>query len=78
MSPGEIRRFTDRFGLTGIVDKDGAAWGDAGLKYMKLPETELLGKIERDFRLLRLPLVRAGKRLSVGADEVAWNAMLAE
>lgn len=76
MSPGEIRRFIDRFGLTGIVDSDGSAWADAGLKYMKLSETELLGKIERDFRLLRLPLVRAGKLLSVGQDEAGWNAML--
>jgi arsenate reductase len=77
MSPGEIRRFADRFGLQGLVDSGGSAWVDAGLKYMKLSETELLGKIERDARLLRLPLVRAGKLLSVGQDETAWKAMIA-
>lgn len=77
MSPGEIRRFIDRFGMAGLVDSEGSAWTDAGLKYMKLSEPEMLAKIERDSRLLRLPLVRAGKLLSVGQDENAWKAMIA-
>lgn len=77
MAPGEIKRFIERFGLTALVDTDGKAWVDAGLKYMKLSEAELLGKIERDPRLLRLPLVRGGKLLSIGHDEEAWKAMLA-
>ncbi len=77
MAPGEIKRFIERFGLTALVDTDGKAWVDAGLKYMKLSEGELLGKIERDPKLLRLPLVRGGKLLSIGHDEEAWKAMLA-
>ncbi len=76
MSPGEIKRFVDRFGLAGLVDSEGAAWVDGGLKYLKLSEAELLGRIERDLRLLRLPLVRAGNLLSVGQDEEAWKAMI--
>src|ERR1035437_5136333 len=38
--------------------------------------SELLSRIERDPKLLRLPLIRGGKRLSVGHDEDAWKAML--
>jgi arsenate reductase len=76
MSAGEIRRFVDKFGLPGLVDREGSAWVDAGLKYMKLSDAEMLGRIERDARLLRLPLVRAGKLLSVGQDENGWKAML--
>jgi arsenate reductase-like glutaredoxin family protein len=38
----------------------------------------MLGRIERDAKLLRLPLVRAAKRLSIGEDEEAWKAMLVE
>ena len=45
MSPGEIKRFIDKFTLTGLVDSDGKAWIDAGLKYMKLSDAELLAKI---------------------------------
>ena len=77
MALGEIRRFIDRFGLAGLLDVEGSAYIDAGLKYLKLSDSELLGKIERDPRLLRLPLVRAANRLSIGNDEEAWKAMLA-
>jgi len=76
MAPGEIKRFIDRFGLAALLDTDGKAYTDAGLKYLKLSDAELLAKIERDPKLLRLPLVRAAKALSVGQDEESWQAML--
>jgi arsenate reductase-like glutaredoxin family protein len=75
MSSGEIKRFSDRFGLRALCDTEGNAWIDAGLRYIKLSDTELLAKIERDPRLLRLPLVRAGNKLTVGQDEDGWKAM---
>src|SRR4051812_8168517 len=68
MSPGEIRRFVERFGLAGLLDADGKAYVDAGLKYMRMSEAEMLGRIERDGALLKLPLARCGKLLSVGSD----------
>jgi arsenate reductase len=77
MSAGEIKRFVDRFGLAGLLVTDGAAYAAAGLKYMKMSDGELLARIEREPKLLRLPLIRAANRLSVGHDEVAWKAMLA-
>jgi arsenate reductase (glutaredoxin) len=77
MAPGEIRRFIERFGLDKLLDTASKPYVDDGLKYMKLTESDLLGRIERDPRLLRLPLVRAGKRLSFGQDEEAWKSMLA-
>jgi arsenate reductase-like glutaredoxin family protein len=76
MSPGEIRRFIDRFTLPGLIDTESKAYTDAGLKYMKLSDAELLGRIERDPGLLRLPLVRAAKALSIGRDENSWKAMV--
>jgi arsenate reductase (glutaredoxin) len=77
MSPGEIKRFIDRFGLTALLDTEGGAFADAGLKYLKLSDAELLLRIERDPKLLRLPLVRGAKLISIGHDEDAWKAMLA-
>jgi arsenate reductase-like glutaredoxin family protein len=74
MAPGEIRRFIDRFGLPALLDTEGKAYVDAGLKYLKMTEAELLARIERDPKLLRLPLVRAGKHLALGHDEEAWLA----
>jgi arsenate reductase-like glutaredoxin family protein len=75
MAPGEIRRFVERFGLAGLLDAEGKAYVDAGLKYMKMSDAEMLGRIERDGALLKLPLVRCGKLLSVGQDAEAWRAM---
>ena len=77
MSPGEIKRFIDRFGLDRLLDTEGSAYVDAGLKYMRLSDADLLERIARTPTLLRLPLVRSGKNLSVGQDETAWKAMAA-
>jgi arsenate reductase (glutaredoxin) len=78
MSVGEIRRFIERFGLRGLLDPEGKAALDAGLKYLKLSDSEMLSRIERDPQLLRLPLIRGGKSLSVGHDAESWKAMLAD
>jgi arsenate reductase len=77
IAAGEIKRFVERFGWTGLVDTEGKTYIEAGLKYLKLSEPELIERIERDPGLLRLPLVRGGKLVSVGRDETSWNAMLA-
>ena len=76
MAAGEIRRFIERFGLAGLLDSEGKAYVDGGLKYYKLSDAEMLSRIERDPKLLRLPLVRGGKVLSAGHDEELWKAML--
>jgi arsenate reductase-like glutaredoxin family protein len=76
MAAGEIRRFIERFGLAALLDSEGKAYIDAGLKYMNLSEPELLSRIERDPKLLRLPLIRAANPLSIGHDEASWKAML--
>jgi arsenate reductase (glutaredoxin) len=75
MAPGEIRRFVERFGLSGLLDSESKAYADAGLKYLRVSDSDLLAKIEREPKLLRLPLVRAGALLSAGRDEEAWKAM---
>jgi arsenate reductase (glutaredoxin) len=76
MAPGEIKRFIDRFGFSTLIDSDGKAYEDAGLKYLRVSDGDLLAKIERDPKLLRVPLVRAGKLLSVGHDQEGWTSML--
>jgi arsenate reductase (glutaredoxin) len=77
IAAGEIRRFVERFGWAGLLDAEGKPYIEGGLKYLKLTEAELLAKVEREPALLRLPLVRGGKLISIGQDEASWNAMLA-
>ena len=77
MAPGEIRRFIDRFTLAGLIDPDAKEYVNAGLRYLKLSDSDLLAKIEKEPKLLRLPFVRAGNRISIGHDEEAWKGMIA-
>src|ERR1700689_2653846 len=63
MAPAEIKKFIDRFGLRSLLDTEGKAYVDAGLKYMKLSDAELLGRIEKNPGLLLLPLVRAAAKV---------------
>jgi arsenate reductase (glutaredoxin) len=77
MAPAEMKRFMDRFGLAGLLDTAGKAYADAGLKYLKVSDSELIGRIEGNPQFLRLPLIRSAGQLSVGQDEDAWKAMLA-
>jgi arsenate reductase-like glutaredoxin family protein len=71
MSPGEIKRFIDRFTLAALVDRE-----NPSIKYLRLSDSELLAKIEQDPKLLKLPLVRSTKILSIGQDEPTWKQML--
>jgi arsenate reductase-like glutaredoxin family protein len=76
MAPAEIGRFVQRFGLAQLIDSQSNAYADAGMKYLKLSDSEVRARIEREPKLLRLPLVRGGNRLSIGHDEPAWKEML--
>ena len=76
MAPAEIKRFIQRFTLAGLLDQNSKSYLDAGMKYLKLSEAELLARIERDPNLLLLPLVRAANKIAIGNDPDAWKAML--
>ncbi|MCC7154003.1 MAG: arsenate reductase [Bryobacterales bacterium] len=78
MAPAEIKRFAERFTLWGLLDSEGKPFADAGLKYMRLTDPDILRRILEEPRLLRLPLVRAGNRVSIGADQESWRAMASE
>jgi arsenate reductase (glutaredoxin) len=77
MAAGEIKRFIHRFGLRELLDAESKAYVDAGLKYLKLSDSELLAKIEKNPLLLRLPLIRSANLLSIGQNEDSWKAMFA-
>jgi len=77
IAAGEIKRFVERFGWAGLLDTEGKPYIEGGLKYLKLSESELMGRIEREPALLRLPLVRGGKLIGIGHDEECWKAMVA-
>jgi arsenate reductase len=76
IAPTELRRFSARFGAQALLDVDSRAYLDQGLAYMRLEEDGITARLLSDNTLLRLPLARAGDRLSVGPDEAAWRSWL--
>jgi arsenate reductase (glutaredoxin) len=77
LAAGELRRFVERLGASGLADTEGKAWRDAGLGYLRMDDAELADRLLADQRLLRLPLVRGGNRFAAGRDEAAWKAIVA-
>jgi arsenate reductase-like glutaredoxin family protein len=73
-APGELKRFSQRFGAAALLDETSRTYRDAGLGYLRMGDDEILERLLADPRLLRLPLARFGSRLSVGLDEAAWRA----
>ena len=78
MSPGEIGKFVQKFGLNALLDTTGKAYQDAGLEFLRVSDQGMLERIEAEPKLLHLPLVRAGKHFSVGLAEKEWKAWAQE
>jgi arsenate reductase (glutaredoxin) len=76
LARGELQRFGKKFGARALLDEESKAYRDAGLEYMRLDESEAFERLLDNPRLIRLPLARVGARLSFGADEIAWRALL--
>lgn len=76
-SVGELRRFAQKFGVTSLLDKDSKRFAELGLRYTQLSEERWLTRLSEEPMLLRMPLVRYGNQLVIGADETAWKSWLA-
>ena len=76
MSKGELTRFVQKFGVNGLLDTEGKAYERSNLAYLRTTEESVIAKMLKDPGLLRLPLVRGGKVLSVGEDKASWAQML--
>jgi arsenate reductase (glutaredoxin) len=72
-SPGELRRFEQKFGAEALLDREGKRFRDRGLHVAHLAESRILPLLVDDPLLLRTPLVRSGNQLSLGVDEARWK-----
>jgi arsenate reductase-like glutaredoxin family protein len=72
-TPGELRKWVDRFGVDDVVDRESAAYRDGGMAYVAGDGDTWLAHFARSPMLMRLPLVRCGRELSVGDDPEAWQ-----
>ena len=72
-TPGELRKWVERFGVDAVVDRESAAYRERGMGYLSAGIDTWLEEFSKEPMLLRLPLVRCGKELSVGDDPQAWQ-----
>jgi arsenate reductase len=72
-SPGELRRFIQRFGTEAIVDRDSRRFAELGLGAAHLSEERWLDKLAAEPMLLKMPLVRHGSELTVGDGTETWR-----
>jgi arsenate reductase-like glutaredoxin family protein len=72
-SPGELRRFVERFGAEALVDRDGRRFAELGLAPARYSADHWASRLLEEPTLLRLPLVRWQQRLTIGREEATWR-----
>lgn len=72
-SPGELRRFVQKFGVDALIDREGKRFAQLGLRHAHYSEDRWLDKLVDEPLLLRQPLVRSGNRLTIGPAEEEWS-----
>ncbi len=77
-APGELRRFVQKFGVEALVDRGGKCFREMGLASAERSEGWWIATLAEEPGLLRTPLVRWKERLTLGVDEDAWKAWLAD
>jgi arsenate reductase len=76
-SPGELRRFIQRFGLNALIDKESKRYSELGLQHARLPDDRWVDRLVEEPMLLRVPLVRNGNQLTIGLADAEWKRWVA-
>jgi len=77
-SPGELRRFAQKFGVAALVDRNGKRYAELGLRSAALSDERWLERLADDPLLLRTPLARCQQRLAIGPAEDTWKEWVTE
>lgn len=77
-SPGELRRFEQRFGVTALIDMTSRRYADLGLAHSRMGDERWMQLLADEPLLLRMPLVRNGNQLTIGAAEDVWKQWCAK
>ncbi|WP_108668137.1 arsenate reductase family protein [Euzebya rosea] len=71
-SPGELKKWVQKFGVDAVLDKTSKTYTEGGLRYFSAGPDDWVERMCREPEVLNLPLIRCGKDLSVGDDPAAW------
>ena len=73
-SRGELRRFQETFGAAALIDREAPRFRALGLRVSGDSPERLVERALTEPRLLRLPLVRSGHRVTIGDASAEWRA----
>ena len=72
-SPGELKRFAQKFGIGALVDRSSKRFLDLGLAHAQLSDERWLEKLAAEPLMLKQPLARFGNLLTIGLAESTWK-----
>lgn len=75
-SLGELKRFSQMFGVLALVDRDSKRFQDLGLAHARLSDERWLEKLADEPMLLKMPLTRFANRLTVGFADDEWRSWI--
>lgn len=73
LSPGELESVARAVGIESLVDREGARYAERGLAHLSC---DLKEELLADWRLIRTPVVREGRRATVGYVPETWKGWL--
>lgn len=77
-APGELRRFAQKFGVGALIDRGSRRYAELGLAHTRISDDRWMEKLTDEPLLLRMPLVRKGNQLTIGAAESEWKSWCAQ
>lgn len=77
-SPGELKRFAQKFGVQALIDTESKRLRELGLHAGYHNDERWLQKLADEPLILKQPLVRYENRLTIGDAEAEWKAWTAK
>lgn len=75
-SLGELRRFSQKFGVEKLIDRDSKRFAELGLRQAIYGEEKWLSILIDEPFILTQPLVRCQNKVTIGVNEAEWKAWL--
>ena len=75
-SRGELLRFAQKFGVPALIDETARRFSELGLRTARYGDDRWLEILVDEPLLLKMPLVRHGNALTIGAAEATWKSWL--
>ena len=77
-SPGELKRFAQKFGAQALLDRESKRFAELGLRTALYGDERWLQIMADEPMLLRTPLVRWQHKLTIGDAEPDWKRWMEE